>query len=428
MLIPSPNTGSGELNSALKQQDSGTKRRFPGKRLVLLLTLSVLSLPAGPVRAEVLGDLLTPFASLTEVYDSNVFRVKDQAHLEALVGDSRLSDFITVASVGTGVNYQVSRQQLALQLQKDFIRLAHYTSQDTDRDQANGTLQCTITDRVNLTLDESYLKAPQPRIDFRSAGLNVMTTLDGGLKVGYQSPSGVGLEAGYRRSSVDYSLAQYASNEYSADRYTGTVSCQLSPEARLYAAYRHDETAYGAGLRVGSALVDNNSSADSARLGLDKTIGQKTTFSGYVGYLNRRHQAASARNFSGVIGSVSLNHALTGKLGLTLNWERQLYEETYADRIYSVNDSVGAGVIYGFSEKVKGNLTGRLLWKDFGDIPNSGVASRTDFSKEVNVGLEWIPLARLSVKLGYQYSARSSDDSNFVFADHAVTSSIGYHF
>jgi opacity protein-like surface antigen len=429
MLIQSPSSGPGVLNSALKHDDSAARSHGTGKRSVILIALSsMLAFPAGPARAEVLGDILRPFASLTEMYDSNVFRVKDRAHLEALVGDSRLADFITVASVGTGVNYQVSRQQLALLLQKDFIRLAHYTSQDTDRDQASGTLLFAITDRVKLTLEESYLKAPQPRIDFQSAGLNTMTNLDGGVNVGYQSPSGVGLEAGYRRSSVDFSLAQYKSSEYAADRYSGTVSCQLSPEARLYAAYRHDETAYGAGLRVGSALVDNNSSSDSARLGLDKTIGQKTAFSGYIGYLNRRHQAASARNFSGVIGSVSLNQALTGKLGMTINWERQLYEETYVDRIYSVSDSVGAGIVYGVSAKLKATLTGRLLWKDFGDVPNSGVAPRTDFSKELSAGLEWTPIPRLSVKLGYQYSARNSDDSNFDFADHTVTSSVGYHF
>jgi hypothetical protein len=179
---------------------------------------------------------------------------------------------------------------------------------------------------------------------------------------------------------------------------------------------------------VGALTLRSDNVGDSFRIGLSKSFSPRTAVSGYIGYLERRHSALPARDFSGPIGKAEITYGLTPKLGLILNWERQLVEETYADRIYSVSDLAGAGLVYQVTEKLKGTVMGRLSWKDFADLPGSGVVPRSDFTQDLSAGVEWAPYNRLTIDLGYQYSVRSSDDDTFDFDSHAVTSGIAYRF
>ena len=406
--------------------------RFPDANLnqfiPLAVMLGVLTIPAGPACAALLGDTLKPFASVTEMYDSNVFRVKDREQLRLLVGDDRMGDFTTQASVGTAIHYTLSRQELDLLYRHDFIRFAHYTGQDVDQDTASGSLKLTILDRLRITADGSYSKTPQPRADYQSTGQNEVTNIAGGVTVGYEMVSGVGFDAAYRRINVDYSLPQFSANQYGVNSYSGTLFYRISPETKIYGTYQRDDTTYGEQLPLGPVSVDNSNVSDSFRVGLYKSFSPRTAVSGYVGFLNRRHNAASARDFSGPIGKAEISYGLTAKLGLVLNWERQIHEETYTDRIYSVNDAVGAGLVCQISEKLKGTLMDRVTWKGFADLPGSGVVARSDFINDLNTGLEWVPINRLTVSLNYGFSTRNSDDDSFDFSDHAVTVGLSYKY
>ncbi len=402
----------------------------PMRRALTCTTLAavILLVLNGTTNAAFLGDILKPFVTASEMYDSNVFRVKDLGQLQAMVGDEQLYDFITMVTVGTQLHYSISRQELNLLLKRDFIFYAHYTDQNIDQNEASGNLALTFFDKVKMRIDGAYKTAPEPHVDYRSAAVNERTNISYGVSLGYEMMSGIGFEAAYRGSEVDYSLAQYKPNEYSVDTFSGKVSYRLSPDARIYAAYHRDDTDYKVNRQIGSETVNNGSAADSIRLGLEKTFSPKTSVSCYVGYLERRHNSDSARDFDGLVGKAEINYGLTGKIGLMLNWERQLYEETYADQIYSVTDAIGAGLAYAITEKTKATIYNRVTWKDFQGIAGSGVATRSDFLHDLNVGFEWTPIKRLTVNLGYQYSMRSSDDSSFDFTDHTVTTSVGYKF
>lgn len=402
------------------------------RRYISLLTSHVSLLAslaaATPAHADFLGDTLKPFASVTEMYDSNIFRVKDREELKASIGDSRLGDFITVASVGTGLRYRLSQQELDLLVRHDFIRYGHYTDQDADRDEARGGLSLLFLDSLRIRLDGSYVKSPEARTDYKSVEVNRRRDVAAGVAVGYEMTAGLGLEGGYRRLTVDYSLPRYRTSEHAIDRYTGTVYWRLSPSARVYASYQRDETEYDEELTVASGAVNNSSSADSIRIGLEKTFSPKTAVSCSVGYLDRRHKGASARDFSGVIGRADVTYGATAKLGLILSGERQLYEETYTSRIYSVTDMVSAAMAYQVSEKVKLTVSERLTWKDFRDVPNSGAAPRSDFMQELSAGIEWAPIKGLAVSSGYTFSSRSSDEAAAEFDDHTVMTSLSYRF
>jgi len=396
--------------------------------ITLLLTSMLAAATAGSAQAAVLGDLLKPFASVTEVYESNVFLVKDREQLRLLTGNDRLYDFSTVVSVGTDLHYELGRQELNLFLKRDFIRYSHYDVQDADRDDARINLGLNVLDKVKISVDGAYSKSPQSRSDYLGEGLNEVTNLSGGVTLGYVMPSGLGFETSYRREDVGYSLARYKVNEYSVDRYSGRVTYRVSPDTMFYTGLQRDETDYRQEQSLGAATLNNDSTGDSIRVGVERSAGAKTTVSGYVGYLQRRHKSGAGRDFDGVIGKLALNYQLTTKLGLTLNGERQLYEETYLDRFFSVNDSIGMGLVFKVTPKIKLNLSDRIIWKSFEDLPDSGVPKRSDFLQELKAGIGWTPINRLSLDVGYVYATRSSDESARDYDAHTLTTGLSYHF
>jgi hypothetical protein len=399
-------------------------------RKLTAFAVPLLLLPALEARAELLGDTIKPFVSTSETYDSNVFRVKNQDQLWALVRDRQMGDFINVTEVGSAFHYGLSSLESNLLLKRDFITYSHYSSQSDSRDEVTGDVSVRLFDRVRVKADGGYLREPEPRADFRSPNLNVVTTTQYGLLMAYETPSGLTFESAYRRIGVDYSLQELKPNEYDVDRFTETASYKLSPEARVYASYQRDNKNYREGMRVddSAVFVKSNNVGDSVRIGMEKSFGPKTTVAGYVGYLNRRLDNIPSRDFSGPIGKAELRYGLTSKLGVVVNTERDLYEETYPDQIYSVNTSVGAGLVYQATEKVKASVTERLNWKDFQNVPGSLAQKRNDLTNQVSAGVEWTPVDRVAVTLGYQYETRNSNVGSFDYSSHAVTAAVAYRF
>jgi len=390
--------------------------------------MTVLVFAACPAHADLLGDTIKPFISFSEMYDSNIFRVKNSAQLKAALGDSRMADFVSTLSVGTELHYGISRETLDVHLEKDFLFYSHYTSQNMDQDNVNGTLGITLLDKVHLKLNGYYQSYPEARVDYRSTAVNEVSSTGYGASLSYETARGIGLTAGYHNSGISYSLFQYRPNEYNVDSYSGSAWYRLAADARAYVTYQRDNTNYPNDMYLGGVLVNNSSVADSVRIGLEKTVSSKTAVSCYVGFLSRRHEFAQGRDFSGVIANANVTYGVTGKLGLLLNFQRQIYEETYTDYTYSITDSLGLGLVYELAAKVKATLYEKLSWKDFQEIPFSGVPQRNDFLQQLNLGVEWNPVNRVFLDLGYQYSTRSSNDPTLGFTDHAVMTSVAYKF
>jgi opacity protein-like surface antigen len=378
--------------------------------------------------AEILGDNIRPFASISEMYDSNIFRVRDREQLRSMVNNDRLSDFITIFSAGTDVHYELSRHEINLSLKRDFLQYGHYTSQNTGRDDDKGSLSLTVIDGLRVRIDGLYTNSPESRVDYSSPKMNKITNIAGGTAISYDMPIGVSLEAAYRHEITGYSLPEFRAIEYYADIYSGTLSYKLSVDTKLYATLQRAYIFYKEDQQIGVDLVNNNSVSDSIRVGFNNSISAKTAVSFYIGYLQRRHKQFPARDFDGLIGKAEIKYELTSMVSLLVNAERQLYEETYADRLYSVNDSVGAGLAYAITSNIKAMVNGKLLWKRFSDVPGIAVLKRTDRYQELNSGIEWKPFDTVTTSIGYQYSRRTSDDNTFKFTDHIVMSSISYHF
>ena len=136
------------------------------KRITIFLLTAILASFAysdGSALAGLAGDRIRPYLSVREVYDDNIFRVRDEGQLKSSIGDDQLADYLTIYTIGMGLDYRWSRQGLGVQLRKDFLRYGHYTSQNSGQDDVRGDIALRVLDRISAKITGGYSRLIQSK-------------------------------------------------------------------------------------------------------------------------------------------------------------------------------------------------------------------------------------------------------------------------
>ena len=402
------------------------------KLIVIRLPLLVLLLLINNTAfAEVLGDRIKPFISVREVYDSNVFRVKDKEFLDGLVGDDQLSDFITIISAGVNLNYEISRQKMDLLLRKDFIYFNHYDDQNANQDTANGNLNLRVYDKFSAKINGFYTKNLEPKEYFQTDEKIYRTGKGGGIELGYDMPLGFTIKAGFRQEYVDYSIPELDVRERAIRIFTGGISYTISPNSEFDIFYARDIVDYDKLEFIGGNLVNNDSTGDKINCVFHKKISPETLVSLSAGYYQRKYDEFDARDFNGFIGKADLSYGITEKLTLMASAERMLYEATFLDQTYSVNETIGLGASYKATEKIKAYIYGSTTKESFkgnANITGSDSPEREDDIDEFKTGAIWSPIKMLDIDLLYRYEKRDSNFDIYTYEAHGIELGISYKF
>ena len=122
---------------------------------------------------------------------------------------------------------------------------------------------------------------------------------------------------------------------------------------------------------------------------------------------------------------------MTGKLTLSLTAERRLYEEIFLDQIYSVNDSIGLGLVYRPAAKIDVSIYGGASTKTFNgdsDIVTDSGTAREDRFKEFRGGIAWSPVRSFVADLRYSNTVRDSNFDIYNYRDNIVEVGMSYKF
>jgi len=405
------------------------------KRITIFLLTAVLASFTyldGSALAGLLGDRIRPYLSVREVYDNNIFRVRDEGQLKSSIGDDQLADHLTIYSLGMGLDYRWSRQGLGVLLRKDFLRYGHYTNQDSGQDDVRGDLSLKVFDRISAKITGGYSRLAEPKENYRTQEKNERTTKAAGISLAYNLPSGVGIHTALNRETVDFSLSGLDSREYTRSVYSGGVSYSSSPDTGFDIHYERNIIDYDITQSIGGSQVNNDSIGESVRAGFKMGISPVTLLSFNTGYLWKGLRENSGRDFEGVVGKAGVNYGMTGKLTLSLAAERSLYEEIFLDQIYSVNDSIGLGLMYKPAAKIDVSIYGGASTKTFkGDsniVTDNSAPARKDRFKEFRTGITWSPVRSLAADLRYSYTTRDSSFDIYNYRDNILEAGMSYKF
>lgn len=359
--------------------------------------------------------------------DSNVFRLSDSTDTQSRLGTPHRSDVIGVTTLGIKLDKSYGLQRFELGVQADDYNYRRFSALDFTALNYAAAWRWSLTPafRGNLTADrEEFIDTTA---DVQNAGqLNRRTVRTNIFDGEYELGAAWRLVGGMFQRSTDNSLTTFESDS-SVRGAEGGLRYVSSAGNSIAYRLKSGKGKYPA--RVPANMFATDFTDREHEIRAEWTPTGKTSVQARFSYLDREHDSASFRDFSGFTGQLNAAWAITGKTRLTGGFARELgsYQTTTAS--YYEGYRVFLAPIYKPTEKTAVRLRYDHGVRDFqGPQPGVAAINRRDTFRLASLSLEWEVVRALTLMATLQRDKRSSTAPGFDYKSNALTLSAQARF
>lgn len=381
-----------------------------GVTALAVLAAGSITTIAAPVSFDDLAEDIANRARLgmeaRVLYDDNILRLDEGQP----AGPNRSKDDVrTTLSAVVDVAQRVSRQRL-------FVRGAagydfYANNRFLRRERIDGTtgVQWQLASRCDGEASFRYGRGQTELSDLempvRNRRESRTLVLDGGCTLGV----GLHPEVGYRRRSIDNSAGWRLRNDLDADRLSVGVSYNRTGRTTLVLALAEEMLEF-----PNRRLSDGRRDATRVRSLTARVTrrGAGLIASGVLGYADADSRNPAARDYSGLVGGVSVAWISGPKLRLTA-WARREVDAT-GDLAagYFVADRGEVVAYHRMGRAVELELGGLLERRWLNAVDPTGPDPRSyDRTGEARAAVAWQPIERLRLAIEVAHARRTTDAS-----------------
>ncbi len=363
--------------------------------------------------------LLHPSIELREIYDDNIFRTPS----------NRQSDLISVIKPGALLKSDWARHGLQFRAEGAFGRYLDNDSENYEDYliEGKGRLDIVYDTYLEAVVRHEHLhevrsdpddvRGLEPtEFDITTERLNFIREL-GRLK----------LYTYARHAAYDFDDVQGASGIIDNDLrdrdvidYQAKFAYEFIPnyEAFVQATLNHrryDDT----------SMSNRDSDGFEASTGTEINLTGKVKGSAFVGYMEQDYgdgfEDIDSINFGG-----SLLWDITGMTTLYAAVEREALETTFSSTSGYIRTSYGLTLEHALMRNLFLDATLKYLNDDFVAIPS--VVEREDDTYFASLGMDYLPLRGMRLRLGYDYATRDSNQNAQDYTNNRVLGSFRYTY
>lgn len=392
--------------------------RIPSPALIPLpllapLTMAVFALFCGSAMAEP-GDVFTPYAGLMVAHDDNLFRFSGPEDALLRVGTSSLSDTYRRLNVGLIIDKQISQQRLTANLGLNRTSYDRFTQLDNDGKDLQVKLNWHLGTHVEGNIGSTYVESLTPFSDLRATTeRNVRTQKRMFADGAWRFHPSWQVRGSVDRDQLNYALA--SQRGFDRDLNTEVVGIDyLSPtKSSIGIQAGHSSAMYVSSI--------NNYSQNELKGKIDWYATGKSRLQFLGGYVERKHDGAPERDYSGTNARLVATHALTGQVGLTANVYREIGSIDDLINSYSLNNGVSLEAAWEISAKSR--LVAQLLNERRSFAPNSvqvaqGGADREDTYRRASLIGNYLATRKWSIMM---IAYRDQQSSNQTFGNYRAS-------
>jgi exopolysaccharide biosynthesis operon protein EpsL len=381
--------------------------------LLAPLTLVICGLFSGGAMAEP-GDVFTPYAGVMVSHDDNLFRLSGPEDAQLRLGTSNLSDTYRRLNLGLNIDKQISQQRLTVNLGLNRTAYNRFSQLDSDGKDLQVNLNWHLGTHVQGNLGATYIEALTPFSNFRATTERNLRTqkrtfADGAWRF---HPSW------QVRGSVAYDQLNYAlSTQRGFNRELNTevfgIDYLSATKSSVGVQAGHSSATYVSFL--------NNYSQNEFKGKIDWYATGKSRLQFLGGWVERKHDLAPERDYSGTNARVVATHQLTGQVGLTANLYREIGSLDDLINSYSLNNGVSLEAAWEISSKTR--LAAQLLneRRSFALNPtlaNQQTSDRQDTYRRMSLIGNYLPTRKWSIIM---IAYRDQQSSNQTFGNYHAT-------
>lgn len=329
------------LTSAATGISPGNAIRLP---ILLAFMLSGIS-PDGVARdnfettVEPL-DTFRPYVRADYAYDSNLFRLENDAQARALLGTSDKSETYRTLAAGLDVDWRIRRQVLKARVEANQRRFDTYKQQDFNG--YNGLLQWDwlVGKYATGNLGLSEVRTQSSFTDLQNPTRNLQTIQQryahGGIKLSLPWQ----LNLGVVHTQAENSATTQQVLNYQENKYNAGLQYQTTKGSTLEFVTQYRQGQYPNRQTVGLAPVGNDYRQYDNGLAGTWAPSVKTQLKGQLNYTRRLYEDVPQRNFSGMTGRATAEWMVTGKTSVDMALYRDIGVVENNTASYSLNQGL----------------------------------------------------------------------------------------
>lgn len=374
--------------------------------LLIPVTFVAEALFCGNALAES-GDLFSPYVGLSVSHDDNLFRFSHPEDASLRLGASGLSDTYRRLDVGLNVDQRISQQRLTANLGLNRTAYNRFTQLDNDGKDLQAKLNWHLYAHVHGNIGVAYVESLTPFSDLRvSTERNLRTQ-----KRSYADSTWRFHPSWQVHGSVGYDALNYViasqrafnrdlSTEVVGIDYLGITKSSVGVQAA------HSSATYVSSI--------NNYSQNEFKGKIDWSATGKSRLQFLGGWVERKHDFAPERDFSGTNVRIVATHDLTGKVALTAKVYREIGSIDDLINSYSLNNGINLEATWETSAKIR--LAAQLLSEHRSYAPNSVLANlvvsdREDTYRRLSLVGKYMPSRKWSVVVTAYRDQQSSNQA-----------------
>ena len=393
--------------------------RASWRRSAFLIALAGATI-AGPVARAAAAEehTLKLRMSTTLTMDANVFRLPASADLQPVLGKSSKSDEIKATSVGIRFDKAYAQQRLQFELTGTAYRYNNFSFLNFDAFEYRGAWLWHLSPRWSGTLSSERHQSLTSFADYRSFQRNLRSDdahrfdLDGQVSGGWHVRAAAS-QTESKNSAIFLEQWDHRSTAGEAGlKYLARSGSWVS------LAQRATRGEYLNRALNPFSFFDNKFSQTDTELRANWIASGKSTLTGRLTWLDRRHEHYAERNFSGAAGRLEYVWLPTGKLQLKLSASRDIAFWWDATSSYYVNDTLAIAPTWRPSARTALYLSLNRSVQDFrGPVVPVAGSLRSDTLRSEQLGVDWLPLRNVTLSASVQHSRRGSTLAALEFDD-----------
>jgi exopolysaccharide biosynthesis operon protein EpsL len=373
-----------------------------------------LALFAGAANAQ---DALSLIVGAGIRHDDNIYRLRSDADVQALSGRPERSDQIRTLTAGVRLDEQYSQQHFIVSAGIADNRYQTYSNLNFVAKNYQAEWQWYLTSRFTgrVAADRAQTLA-----DFRdyqgSTSRNIVTTENRRFVADWWATGGWHLVGGALETRQDYSqqnMTTAASSRLRSGEGGVRYATESGDSVTLLARRGNGE--YPDRVVDTVALFDNRFSQNETELSLGYRLSGKSTLSGRLARVERKHDNFPERDFTGTTGLLDWRWDPTAQIVVNLSAGRDIVSYQEATTSYYTNDRLSVAPTWVMSAKTSLGLQYENDRRHYQGAVTPISVAREDRVRIMGLSLAWTPVTTVSVTGALRREKLTSNVSTFEF-------------
>jgi len=357
-----------------------------------------------------------PFASLEQMYDSNIF-------LEP--NESNSHDWITKSTAGLGLKMPLipGREDdftMAVRYNVDILNFARFTKENRVDHTASMVADCKFSNDFTLKVEDNYHKTADPPN-------NELTALDkryrnsGKVTSGYTREK-IAFDFSYENIRDAYNIQKTLNRNEQI--FTPTFFYQLFPKTSIFGEYNYGKIDYD------NSNTNSNSHYNQWRLGVKGEIAPKLDGVAKFGYRQTDYKQSSNNDFKGFATFLNLTYALKERTTINAYGETTSEESSYSTNSYFTLNKIGFKLDHELMARTFLFGGGYYQLDKYPEetTEDSKTAKRRDYIFDSSIGVRYEIKDWVNCEISYEYKKRDSKFSKFDYLDNKVITRVNFKF